>query len=117
MPEIKAGLPGNFSGNEEDANLWLLSMKAYFALNLVLYKDKPWNKLLAFLNKMDQGWGKSFTEGWLMKCANLVYADTTFEKVEEDFKEKFIPTDQALQSWHLLVNLKQDDPCFTGDFH
>ena len=53
MPELKAGLPRNFSGREEDANLWLLQMKAYFALNPLLYEEK--NRILAFLNKMDQG--------------------------------------------------------------
>ena len=52
MPELKARLPGNFSGREEDANLWLLQMKAYFALNPSLYEEK--NRILAFLNKMDQ---------------------------------------------------------------
>ena len=68
MPELKAGLPGNFSGTEEDANLWLLQMKAYFALNPSLYQEK--NKILAFLNKMDKGRGKSFSEGWLIACAD-----------------------------------------------
>ena len=53
MPELKARLPGNFSGREEDANLWLLQMKAYFALNPSLYEEK--NRILVFLNKMDQG--------------------------------------------------------------
>ena len=55
MPKLKAGLPGNFSGREEDANLWLLTMKAYFALNPSQYEDKPKNKILVLLNKMDQG--------------------------------------------------------------
>ena len=93
MPELKAGLPGNFSGTEEDANLWLLQMKAYFALNPSLYLEK--NKILAFLNKMDKGRGKSFSEGWLIACAdpNVKDEDRTFEKIEVDFVEKFIPTD------------------------
>ena len=68
MPELKAGLPGNFSRTEEDANLWLLQMKAYFTLNPALYQEK--NKILAFLNKMDKGRGKSFSEGWLIACAD-----------------------------------------------
>ena len=93
MPELKARLPGNFSGTEEDANLWLLQMKAYFALNPSLYQEK--NKILAFLNKMDKGRGKSFSEGWLIACAdpNVKDEDRTFEKIEADFVEKFIPTD------------------------
>ena len=53
MPELKAGLPENFSRKEEDANLWLLQMKAYFTLNPSLYEEKNW--ILTFLNKMDKG--------------------------------------------------------------
>ena len=98
MPELKAGLPGNFSGTEDDANLWLLQMKAYFALNPSLYQEK--NKILAFLNKMDKGRGKSFSEGWLIACAdpNVKDEDRTFDKIEADFVEKFIPTDRASRS-------------------
>ena len=61
MTELKAGLPGNFSGREDNTNLWLLQMKAYFTLNTSLYKEKK--KILAFLNKMDKGQGKSFSKG------------------------------------------------------
>ena len=117
MPELKAGLPGNFSGTEEDANLWLLQMKAYFALNPSLYQEK--NKILAFLNKMNKGRGKSFSEGWLIKCAdpNIKDEDRTFEKIEVDFVEKFIPTDRALRSRHSLLTMRMEDPPFNGDFH
>ena len=117
MPELKAGLPRNFSGKEEDANLWLLQMKAYFALNPSLYEEK--NKILAFLNKMDQGRGKSFSEGWLVACANpdVKAKDQTFEKIEADFMEKFIPTDRASRSRHALSTMKMEDPPFNGDFH
>ena len=117
MPELKAGLPGNFSGTEEDANLWLLQMKAYFALNPTLYQEK--NKILAFLNKMDTGRGKSFSEGWLLKCAdpNIKDEDRTFEKIEADFIEKFIPTDRASRSRHSIATMRMEDPPFNGDFH
>ena len=117
MPELKAGLPGNFSGTEEDANLWLLQMKAYFALNPSLYQEK--NKILAFLNKVDKGRGKSFSEGWLITCANpnVKDEDRTFDKIEADFVEKFIPTDRASRSRHSLSTMKMEDPPFNGDFH
>ena len=117
MPELKAGLPGNFSGTEEDANLWLLQMKAYFALNPSLYQEK--NKILAFLNKMDKGRGKSFSEGWLIACAdpNVKDEDRTFDKTKADFVEKFIPTDRASRSRHSLSTMRMEDPPFNGDFH
>ena len=117
MPELKARLSGNFSGKEEDANLWLLQMKAYFTLNPTLSEEK--NKILAFLNKMDQGRGKSFSEGWLMACANpkVKAEDRTFEKIKADFVEKFIPTDRASHSQHALSLMRMEDPLFNGDFH
>ena len=105
MPELKASLPGNFSGKEEDVNLWLLVMKAYFAMNPTLYDEK--NKILAFLNKMDVGQGQSFTEGWLMKCTNedTKDEDQTFAKIETDFIEKFIPSDHVSKAQHMLVHM------------
>ena len=117
MPELKAGLPENFSGKEEDANLWLLQMKAYFALNLTLYEEK--NRILTFLNKMDKGQGKSFSKGWLMACANpnIKDKDWTFDKIEADFIEKFIPADQASKSRHALMNMQMEGDPFHGNFH
>ena len=116
MPELKAGLPGNFSRKEEDANLWLFMIKAYFTMNPFLYKEK--HKILAFLNKMDVGWGWSFTEGWLMRCANetIKDKDQTFTKIKADFIEKF-PFDQAFKAWHTLVHMWMEDEPFKGDFH
>ena len=117
MPELKAGLPGNFSGREEDANLWLLQMKAYFTLNPSLYEEK--NKILVFLNKMDTGQGKSFSKGWLMKCAdsNVKDEDRTFLKIETDFIEKFIPSDCASKARHSLAHMRMEGELFHGDFH
>ena len=117
MPELKAGLPGNFSGREEDANLWLLQMKAYFALNPSLYEKK--NQILAFLNKMDQGRGKSFSEGWLMKCAdsNVKDEDQTFLKIKANFIEKFIPSDCTSKAQHSLAHMRMEGEPFNSDFH
>ena len=117
MPELKAGLPRNFSGREEDANLWLLQMKAYFTLNPSLYEEK--NHILAFLNKMDAGQGKSFSEGWLMKCtdSNIKDEDQTFLKIEADFIEKFIPSDHASKARHSLAHMQMEGEPFHSDFH
>ena len=117
MPELKAGLPKNFSGKEEDANLWLLQMKAYFALNPSLYEEK--NRILVFLNKMNKGQGKSFSEGWLMACAdpNVKDEDQTFEKIEANFVAKFIPTDRTSRSRHALTNMQMEEEPFHRDFH
>ena len=117
MPELKAGLPGNFFGKEEDANLWLLAMKAYFAMNLALYEEK--NKILALLNKMDVGHGKSFAEGWLMKCTdeNTKDEDQTFAKIEANFIEKFIPSDCTSKAQHTLVHMQMEGEPFNSDFH
>ena len=117
MPELKAGLPGNFSSKKENANLWLLMMKAYVAINPTLYEEK--NKILAFLNKMDTGCGKSFAEGWLMKCAdkNVKDKDQTFTKIEANFIVKFIPPNHTSKAWHALAHMKMKGDPFNSDFH
>ena len=81
--------------NHNNTNLWLLTMKAYFAMNPSLYEEK--NKILAFLDKMDIGCGKSFAERWLMKCANenVKDKDWTFAKIKANFIAKSIPFDHA----------------------
>ena len=119
MPELKASLPRNFSGREEDANLWLLAMKAYLTMNPSLYEEKEKNKILAFLNKMGVGHSKSFAKGQLMKCAspNVCDKDQTFTKIEADFIEKFIPLDQASKAWHTLAHMTMEEEPFKGDFH
>ena len=60
--EIKAGLPEDFSGKNEDAMRWLLAMNAYFGMNDEICKDKK-NIVLVFLNKMSKGRGGTFSEG------------------------------------------------------
>ena len=117
MMELKAGLPRNFLGNEKDANLWLLQMKAYYALNMSLYNEKK--KILAFLNKMDKGRGKSFSEGWLMKCAdtNVKDEDRTFKKIKANFIEKFLSTNCASKARHALTHMKMEGDPFHSDFH
>ena len=117
MPELKAGLPRNLSGKEEDANLWLLAMKAYFAMNPSLYEEK--NKILVFLNKMDAGQGWSFTEGWLMKCVNenIKDEDWTFAKIKATFIKTFISTDHASKAWHSLAHMQMEVDPVNGDFH
>ena len=37
--EFKAGLPKDFSGKNDDATQWLLTMKAYFVINDKVYTE------------------------------------------------------------------------------
>ena len=92
-------------------------MKAYFTLNPSLYEEK--NQILASLNKMDTGQGKSFSEGWLMKCtdSNVKDKDQTFLKIKADFIEKFIPSDRASKAQHSLAHMQMEGEPFHGDFH
>ena len=86
-------------------------------MNPSLYKEK--NKILAFLNKMDAGHSHSFTEGWLMKCADEIIKDEnqTFAKIEANFIEKFIPSNWASRAQHSLADMKMEGKPFKGDFH
>ena len=60
--DLTAGLPGNFSGKEEDATRWILAMMAYFILNRDIYDEEV--QTLVTLNKMSTGRGVIFTKGW-----------------------------------------------------
>ena len=37
--ELKAALPSDFSGKNDDATQWIKAMKAYFTLNATLYSS------------------------------------------------------------------------------
>ena len=84
--EIKAGLPEDFSGKNEDATYWLLAIKAYYGMNDKIYKDNK-TAILVFLNKMSKGRGGTFTEGWYMKLVNLAIPDS-----EKTFKNSVMPS-------------------------
>ena len=92
--EIKAGLPDDFSGKNEDAMRWLLSMKAYFGMNKEIYKDEK-NIVLVFLNKMSKERGGTFTNGWYIKLVNPAIPESkkTFKKLCNAFEETFILKD------------------------
>ena len=100
-----------------DANLWLLAIKVYFAMNPSLYEEK--NKILAILNKMDASPGKSFAKGWLMKCPNenIKDKDWTFARIKANFIAKFIPSNHATKAWHSLMHIRMEGEPFNGDFH
>ena len=63
FPELKARLPEDFSGKNDDTTCWLLAMKSYFAMNNHIYKDKK-KVMLTFLAKLSKGRGAIFAEGW-----------------------------------------------------
>ena len=92
--EIKAGLPEDFSGKNQDAMCWLLAMKAYFRMNQEIYKDEK-NVVLVFLNKMSKGRGGTFAKGWYLKLINeaIPEGEKMFKKLSDAFKETFIPKD------------------------
>ena len=92
--EFKAGLLETFSGKNDDATCWLLAMKAYFTMNDEIYKDKK-TTVLVFLNRMSQGRGGTFAEGWYLKLANpaIPESEKTFKKLCTAFEDTFIPKD------------------------
>ena len=52
--ELKATLPSDFSGKNDDATRWIKAMKAYFTLNTTLYSSDT-AKIMTTLNKMSGG--------------------------------------------------------------
>ena len=83
--ELTAGLSNDFSGKEEDAMRWILSMKAYFIINSKTYDEKA--QMLVKLNKMSAGRGATFTKGWYLRLANndIPLEQKTFVKLDKDF--------------------------------
>ena len=83
--ELTAGLPGDFSGREEDAMRWILAMKAYFIINEETYNEKA--QTLVMLNKMSIGRGATFAKGWYLRLTNddKPLSQKTFAKLDKDF--------------------------------
>ena len=83
--ELATGLPEDFSGREEDATRWVLSMKAYFTINGDTYDERA--QTVVMLNKMSTGRGATFAEGWYLRLANddISPNQKTFVKLDEDF--------------------------------
>ena len=113
--ELKAGLPEDFTGKNNDATLWLLAMKAYFVINKKIYTEDA-TTVLIFLNKLSKGRGATFAKGWYMKLANPGIPDSekTFKKLCKAFEEAFVPKDLKDQARQTLYSLSMDQ--FNGDF-
>ena len=113
--EIKARLPDNFLGKNEDAMWWLLAMKAYFGMNQEIYKDEK-NVVLVFLNKMSKGRGGTFAEGWYLKLIKpeILESEKTFKKLCDVFEETFIPKDMKDWACQMVYSLNMGQ--FNGDF-
>ena len=92
--ELKAALPADFSGRDEDATCWIKAMKAYFILNANLYSSDA-AKIMTMLNKMSGGRGAPYTENWYDKMADTSIPNTkkTFDKFVSDFESTFYPFD------------------------
>ena len=107
--EIKDGLPGDFSGKNNDATQWLLAMKAYFGMNNEIYKDDK-TVILVFLNKMSKGRGSTFAEGWYLKLINeaIPNSEKTFRKLCAAFEEAFIPKDIKDWACQMIYSLSMD---------
>ena len=113
--EIKAGLPEDFSGRNKDATRWLLSMKAYFTMNLAVYTGEK-TRTLVLLNKMNKGREATFAEGWYPKLADesVPKEQKSLEKLCEDFEEAFVLKDLQDQTHQTIYSLTMDQFC--GDF-
>ena len=59
--ELKAALPSDFSGKNDDATRWIKAMKAYFILNATIYSSDT-AKVMTTLNKMSRGRGAPYAE-------------------------------------------------------
>ena len=112
--EIRARLPEDFLGKNDDTTRWLLVMKAYFTINREIYQDDR-VKILVLLNKMSKGRGVTFIEGWYNKLANtLIPESQKMYKFCDSFEETFILKDLKDMTCQTVYSLSMDQ--FNGDF-
>ena len=106
--ELKAALPADFSGKNNDATRWIKAMKAYFILNATLYSSDA-TKIMTTLNKMSGGRGAPYAETWYDKMADntVPNAKKTFDKFVEDFESTFYPFDTKITAYNQLCTLRQ----------
>ena len=106
--ELKATLPTDFSGKNEDATRWIKAMKAYFSLNTTLYSSDA-AKIMTTLNKMSGGRGALYAETWYDKMADntVPNAEKTFNKFIKDFESTFYPFNTKITAHNQLRVLRQ----------
>ena len=106
--ELKATLPTNFSGKNDDATQWIKAMKAYFTLNTTLYSSDT-TKIMTTLKKMSAGRGAPYAKTWYDKMADtsITNSEKTFDKFTLDFKTTFYPFDTKVTTHNELLSLRQ----------
>ena len=106
--ELKAALPSDFSGKNDNATHWIKAMKAYFVLNVTLYSSDA-TKITTTLNKMSGGRGAPYAETWYDKMADSTIPNTekTFDKFTVDFESTFYPFDTKITAHNQLCALRQ----------
>ena len=106
--ELKATLPLDFSGKEDDATHWIKAMKAYFTLNTTLYSSDA-AKIMTTLNKMSGGRGAPYAETWYdrMTDTTVPNSEKTFDKFVNDFETTFYPFDTKITAHNQLHALRQ----------
>ena len=87
-------------------------MKAYFALNSMLYTSDN-NKIMIMLNKMNEGCGAFFAEMWYDKMADTTTSNDqkTFKKFSDNFQTTFYPFDIKATTCLDLSKLVQKTTC------
>ena len=106
--ELKAALPADFSGKNNDATRWIKAMKAYFTLNSTLYSSNA-TKIMTTLNKMSSGRGAPYAETWYDRMADtsITNSKKTFNKFTLDFESMFYPFDTQVTAHNKLLALRQ----------
>ena len=106
--ELKAALPSDFSGKNDNATCWIKAMKAYFTLNSTLYSSDA-ARIMTTLNKMSGGRGAPYAETWYDRMANntVPNAEKTFDKFVEDSESTFYPFDTKITAHNQLHALRQ----------
>ena len=106
--KLKAALPADFSGKNDNATQWIKAMKAHFTLNSTLYSSDA-AKIMTTLNKMSNRRGAPYAETWYDRMADTSIANSkkTFDKFTLDFESTFYPFDTQVTTHNKLLALRQ----------
>jgi hypothetical protein len=104
--ELCAGAPVAIDSNIRKASRWLHSIKAYFAVNAVVYSTDE-KKVVTALAYMTEGTAVSWSDTFYQVCNERAAKYGTWLDFEKEFQEMFIPANASIVALNKIQKLKQ----------
>jgi hypothetical protein len=116
--KLWAGAPITFNGNIKKATHWLYSVKAYFAVNAIIYNTNE-KKVVITLAYMMEGTAGSWSSTFYQTCEGRTLKYGTFAKFKTTFKEMVIPINVSIVALNKINELEQkgDLTSYVAEFY